>query len=272
MKPCSVCGTPFSPRTRTQVLCGERECRLGHMRRTMAERDRKHRAEHGVSYFERYKAEKVCSGCGETFRTKPSHNSQQCGGCQRREVWRLAGAKASARANRARGEARKLARSQLVLAGPLRRGETLGYRQAVVRLEKAAEGSRPKNAIWVAGTCIRDGTPFVCLWTGTPPLWCSRSCARADAKQARRVRERGGHIRYSRHAIFERDRWTCQLCGKRVKRSAKVPDPKAAVIDHIVPLAAGIENGGVDAPWNVQCAHFLCNSIKSGNYAAPALF
>ena len=72
--------------------------------------------------------------------------------------------------------------------------------------------------------------------------------------------------------MFQRDRWTCQLCGKRVVRSAVVPHPRAPVIDHIVPLAAGAEVGGVDAPWNVQCAHFLCNSYKRDLLVAPALF
>ncbi|WP_020572549.1 HNH endonuclease [Parafrankia discariae] len=44
------------------------------------------------------------------------------------------------------------------------------------------------------------------------------------------------------------------------------------MIDHIVPLAAGVELGGVHAPWNVQCAHFLCNSIKRDQFAQAALF
>jgi 5-methylcytosine-specific restriction endonuclease McrA len=43
-----------------------------------------------------------------------------------------------------------------------------------------------------------------------------------------------------------------------VKRDKVVPHPKAPVLDHILPLA----QGGTHEPTNVQCAHFMCNSIK----------
>jgi len=94
-----------------------------------------------------------------------------------------------------------------------------------------------------------------------------------DQKVRRRALERGScPVPYRRIDVFARDRWICQLCGKKVARTRAVPHPKAPVIDHIVPLAAGAEVGGVDAPWNVQCAHFLCNSYKRDLLVAPALF
>ena len=36
------------------------------------------------------------------------------------------------------------------------------------------------------------------------------------------------------------------------------PHPHSATLDHIVPLAAG----GAHSYANVQCAHFICNSVK----------
>lgn len=101
---------------------------------------------------------------------------------------------------------------------------------------------------------------------------CSPACAAAkrgddkrDAKHKRRARQRGAYVAdVSRSAIYERDRWTCRLCGKGIPRDAQVPHPLAATVDHVVPLAAG----GTHEPANVQAAHYRCNSIKGDGYVA----
>lgn len=161
---------------------------------------------------------------------------------------------------------------QLVPAAPEPR-RWVRWREAEQRLRTAAAGSRRKRAIWAAGCCRRCGEPFVCMITNAPPTHCSRPCARSDSKARRRAAERGAFVApVSRRAVFDRDRWTCRLCGKRVRRKSQAPEPMAPVLDHIVPLAAGPQNGGVHAPWNVQCAHFLCNSVKSAAYEQGALF
>lgn len=81
-----------------------------------------------------------------------------------------------------------------------------------------------------------------------------------EAKRRRRAAKLGGRSeRYSTSEIFERDGWRCKLCSRLVNRTAVVPHPKAPVIDHILPLSLG----GDDLRANVQCAHFLCNSVKS---------
>lgn len=79
-------------------------------------------------------------------------------------------------------------------------------------------------------------------------------------RDRRRARKRKAFIApVSRHAIFQRDKWTCHLCGKRVKRSEQAPHPLAPTIDHVIPLAVG----GTHEPANCRTAHFLCNSTKS---------
>jgi 5-methylcytosine-specific restriction endonuclease McrA len=70
---------------------------------------------------------------------------------------------------------------------------------------------------------------------------------------------------YRRLDIFERDGWRCQLCRRPVKRAATVPHPLAPTIDHVIPLALG----GPDAPENVQCACFECNTHKSHGVLGP---
>jgi len=93
----------------------------------------------------------------------------------------------------------------------------------------------------------------------------TRRVQRAASKRRRRARKRGAlRAPYKAIVIHERDGWVCQLCRKKVRRRAKVPHPLAPVIDHILPLA----QGGDDVPSNVQCAHFLCNSLK-GDRTGP---
>jgi 5-methylcytosine-specific restriction endonuclease McrA len=67
-------------------------------------------------------------------------------------------------------------------------------------------------------------------------------------------------------AIYERDGYKCQLCGKQVlpkatyrKRDGKI-HPSSPTIDHIVPMC----KGGNHEPANCQTACFICNSRKSG--------
>lgn len=270
--PCPYCSTPMGVagnRHQRTAHCGSPACRRAFNAQRTREYLRRYKAESGgVRYEDRYKVERRCGDCGELFRTR--HSATVCLSCQRQRVWRPAQS-ASVATRRARAEDRRRSRQQVVLAGSVRRAETLVFIRAARRLELAALGSRSKRAIWASATCHHCGEPFVCLWTNDLPRWCSRSCLRADSKVRRRQRG-GGRVAYRRFDIFERDRWTCQLCGKRVKRKARVPDPGSPVIDHIVPLAAGADAGGVDAPWNVQCAHFLCNSIKRDQCSAPALF
>lgn len=58
--------------------------------------------------------------------------------------------------------------------------------------------------------------------------------------------------------IYERDAWRCKLCHKAVPKGKAVPHPKAATLDHVVPLS----EGGTHTRANVQLAHFECNWRK----------
>lgn len=64
---------------------------------------------------------------------------------------------------------------------------------------------------------------------------------------------------YTEQEIFERDRWKCGICGKRVSAKKVAPHPKSPTIDHVIPLT----KGGADAPYNVQCGHYQCNVVKN---------
>lgn len=60
--------------------------------------------------------------------------------------------------------------------------------------------------------------------------------------------------------IYQRDGWTCGICLLPVDPDIKYPDAMSASLDHILPML----HGGGHVPDNVQCAHFLCNSLKGG--------
>ena len=66
------------------------------------------------------------------------------------------------------------------------------------------------------------------------------------------------HKPYATNYVFERDNWICQLCGQRINRRLKYPNPRSGSIDHIVPLS----KGGDDSPMNVQATHLRCNVGK----------
>ena len=107
--------------------------------------------------------------------------------------------------------------------------------------------------------CGNCGKPFD--WRGTQ-AFCSPECkrrARMDRRQQRRARiyERPREF-FTSLEIYERDGWTCQLCGKKTLRREGVPHPLAPTIDHIIPIA----RGGSHTRINVQCAHFQCNVRK----------
>lgn len=62
--------------------------------------------------------------------------------------------------------------------------------------------------------------------------------------------------------VFARDGWRCQICWRKVNPTAKVPNSRAATIDHIVPLSIG----GTHEPINCQTACFSCNSLKGDRH------
>jgi 5-methylcytosine-specific restriction endonuclease McrA len=88
------------------------------------------------------------------------------------------------------------------------------------------------------------------------PQYCSAKCARIVGKVNRGKFDVPPQ---RRRAIYERDDWTCQLCGERVEDGLPPSDIWAATLDHIIPRS----RGGGDGDENLQLAHRWCNSKKS---------
>jgi len=123
--------------------------------------------------------------------------------------------------------------------------------------------SRPRHRVFAGGTCRVCGATFLCLFGSlTCSAECQREAHRALGREHRhryRARLRGAYrAPVFRTAIYVRDEWICQLCHEPIDRTQSRSQPLAPTIDHVIPLS----KGGTHEPNNVQCAHFICNSIK----------
>lgn len=107
-----------------------------------------------------------------------------------------------------------------------------------------------------------------CLWClesftprGEHQRCCSKRCRTYIESRRRKLRLRGLETTViSTAAVYQRDRGRCGLCRRHVNKALKYPHPRAATIDHIVPIT----QGGRHVHANVQLAHAGCN-IKKGN-------
>lgn len=132
------------------------------------------------------------------------------------------------------------------------------------RLTLAREVARDgKTCPVFHGDCIICGAVFVSQHTRvtcSSPCQAERKHDRATNKNhRRRVLQRDAYVApVVRRRIYERDKWRCHLCRRMVSKKAVVPHPRAATLDHLVPLASG----GTHEPANVATACFRCNCLK----------
>jgi len=134
-------------------------------------------------------------------------------------------------------------------------GDECAKRQA----HKAQRVNKTKKNCGLCGELFEvDGAH---LWA----KYCSKRCSDAATRGPRRVRraeliDSAESDGYYREAIYSRDKWVCQICGKDVDRRLKWPNPNSSSLDHRIPISMG----GDDTTDNVQLAHLGCN-IRKGN-------
>lgn len=64
-------------------------------------------------------------------------------------------------------------------------------------------------------------------------------------------------------SVFNRDEWTCRICGGLINPDARYPDPWSPSLDHRIPLSRPRSPGHV---WsNVQASHLRCNVRKGAS-------
>jgi len=65
-----------------------------------------------------------------------------------------------------------------------------------------------------------------------------------------------------RHRIYERDGWSCGLCGLETLKRYVAGDPLSPSLDHVVPRSLG----GGNEDENLRAAHIKCNAIRGDGH------
>ena len=193
---------------------------------------RDYRAAHQAANRDKYNT-RPCAECGAQF-TARGGGTLHCDACRARRVVEAATRRAArAEAHRAEVEARTQAR--------------LAAR------------------VWASGKCPRCGEWFTTEHDGV--IYCTDRC-RLAARTARRNALRGVFdvSPIIRATIYERDGWTCQLCGDPVDPELDPNDRMGATLDHIEPQSWALIPDHTDS--NLRLAHRACNSRRGDALAA----
>jgi hypothetical protein len=90
--------------------------------------------------------------------------------------------------------------------------------------------------------------------------FCSRRCSQRNQYQTRRSRKRNAFVEVvSVKKLAKWQDWKCHLCGGKIDKTAKAPNPKSLTLEHLIPLS----KGGEHSYRNCVAAHFECNWRKS---------
>jgi len=143
------------------------------------------------------------------------------------------------------------AKTLIAIAAPKRVKRYCGYCGKEYRkkhLRKTIFCSR-ECAFLYQGKNLRIGGPRI--------LWRSGISGRGHEIRAKQF-----GVQYDRFKpidIFERDNYTCRICGDKINKYLKYPDPLCVSLDHVIPLS----RGGEHTKENTRAAHLICNMKKS---------
>lgn len=116
--------------------------------------------------------------------------------------------------------------------------------------------------------CKHCGLDFTAKTRGQ--IYC-RDCNSTKRKEAKKM-HKGGVSKAKRNRIYERDNYTCQLCGEPLRMDklntlgTPRPHPKSPTVDHIIPISvaklANWESIDINSEDNLRAAHYSCNSAR----------
>jgi ribosomal protein S27E len=265
---CRDCGAGIvraNPRGRVPSLC--EPCKLESRRRSIREYCRRRRA--GVVPAGTY----ACVDCGLTGQrpTRQGPPPQRCPDCwkareRQRGVMRRAVIYGRLRARfevEGRWSPCKVCGSRVQTLG--QKGLTRGWCSPCWS-ERRRELDRQTRPRFRMIECRECGTVVRVTARQSRTARCS-SCARQRRRELMRITNgRQYHIRRARkrgvdfesflsEEIFQRDKWVCGVCRRRISRRLRHPHPMSASLDHVIPLS----KGGSHTRANARAAHLRCN-------------
>lgn len=163
------------------------------------------------------------------------------------------------------------------IIGDPNHGNKRGYRINGCRCEACRAWKNAEQRAYAARVKARDGVsptqkarpakPKMCIRCGEkvigrgPVSYCN-PCGHEVRKRS----QKGNWITKDRRlALYERDAWTCQLCGDPIDRNAQPGTRGYPTLDHIEPQSLALIPDHSDR--NLRTAHLSCNS-KRGNRVA----
>lgn len=121
----------------------------------------------------------------------------------------------------------------------------------------AWQAAHPDYLVRYAATHSAEAVERERRWKSDHPERARRLARTASHR--RRARQRGGEVeQFDDLEIFERDDWTCGVCGQSIDRALAWPDLGSPSLDHII----AIVNGGGHTRSNAQASHLGCNLRK----------
>lgn len=218
---CPYCNERPLVKRKGSKTCGDKACQRARNYETYSrERDREHKRKVRAADPDYGKVWMTCPECGDMFLGRP--NQVRC---------------SIACANKSRaGDPTEVAK---------RRAER--QRERYARQEKLRGQSCP---------VVFQHCPMCDVVYSSDPragkVYCSTRCSR----KAKDVRDRPW--RYRAERIFERDHYTCWICGEATSRGWNEGDYLSPSIDHVVPRS----HGGGDHEGNLRTSHWICNTIR----------
>jgi hypothetical protein len=137
--------------------------------------------------------------------------------------------------------------------------------------KRADYAKKQKVAERAERPCEKCDKPFKPFWKGLPARWC-KACQDSRGKAQRtewkrthpdphRIAKRGAEAEViNKFEIFDRDKWICQICNKKINKRLQYPSLMRASLDHIIPVS----QKGPHVRANVRASHLRCN-VARGN-------
>lgn len=226
---CEQCGQTFVQPMRTSRFCSD-SCRNEHRR---------------LSGYRSPGSKSFCAECGAAIHVSSSSAANpMCRQCRRAQVKHGDLAMYEKRGCR---------------CDPCREAKVAAGRDYAARRAASGNPIKPSRKTCTY-TCEQCGAKFTSSAYGPPSRFCSMACVGLS----RRIDSKRGSFSISRArrlAIYERDNWTCQICGEATDPGA---DPVGGdwypTLDHIIPQSHMLFPDHSDA--NLRTAHRWCNTVR----------